>query len=69
MRKFLTFLVGIICGALVGGAVALLFAPSSGDEIREEASKRWEEAVSEAKKAMDDTRSDLENQYQQMKES
>ena len=34
MKYGITFAVGTLFGALIGGAVALLFAPSSGEELR-----------------------------------
>lgn len=41
MRRFMTFLAGALCGALVGSVTALLLAPYSGEDlqarIREEA--------------------------------
>ncbi len=34
MRRFMTFLAGTMCGALVGAVTALLLAPSSGEELQ-----------------------------------
>jgi gas vesicle protein len=34
MKYGVTFALGTLFGALIGGAVALLFAPSSGEELR-----------------------------------
>jgi gas vesicle protein len=34
MKYGITFALGTLFGALIGGAVALLFAPSSGEELR-----------------------------------
>lgn len=34
MRRFMTFLAGAMCGALVGSVAALLLAPSSGEEMQ-----------------------------------
>ena len=66
MNKFLSFLAGVICGALVGAGVALLLAPESGEELRADVAKRWEDALAEAKQAMEDTRADLQAQFDQM---
>jgi gas vesicle protein len=33
-QSFLSFLIGLIIGGLVGAAVALLYAPQSGEETR-----------------------------------
>lgn len=34
MRRFMTFLAGALCGALVGAVTSLLLAPSSGEELQ-----------------------------------
>ncbi len=34
MRRFMNFLAGALCGALVGAVTALLLAPSSGEELQ-----------------------------------
>lgn len=66
MNKILSFTAGAICGAIVGAAAALLLAPESGQELRSDVVKRWEEALAEAKQAMEDTRQDLQTQFEQM---
>ena len=40
MRRFGNFMVGIVCGALVGSIAALLLAPVSGEELRNQAAER-----------------------------
>jgi gas vesicle protein len=42
MRRFMTFLAGTICGALVGAVTALLLAPYAGEELRSRALERIE---------------------------
>ncbi len=66
MNKFFSFLAGIICGAIVGAGAALLFAPESGQELRADMVARWEDALREARQAMEQTRSDLQTQFEQM---
>ena len=34
MRRFMNFLAGALCGALVGAVTALLLAPTSGEELQ-----------------------------------
>jgi gas vesicle protein len=34
MRRFMNFLAGAMCGALVGAVTALLLAPTSGEELQ-----------------------------------
>jgi len=68
MNKIINFLAGTICGALVGAIVALLLAPASGEDLRHEMIARWEDALAEAQKAMEDTRSELQAQFEQMQQ-
>ena len=66
MNKMLSFMAGAFCGAIVGTTAALLLAPASGEELRSEMVNRWEEALTEAKQAMEETRADLQSQFEQM---
>lgn len=68
MNKLMSFLAGGLCGVLVGAAIALLLAPSSGQQLRDDVVTRWEDALSEAKKAMEETRADLQKQFEQMQQ-
>ena len=67
MNKLFSFLAGALAGALVGAVLALLLAPASGEQLRTEATDRWQQALAEARRAMEDTRRDMEAQYEQMK--
>jgi gas vesicle protein len=49
-----SLLAGITIGALVGAGIALLFAPSSGEETRRELSRRARSARDEAMDRLDD---------------
>lgn len=68
MNRILSFLAGTMCGAVVGATVALLLAPSSGDELRSEVTHRWEDALNEARLAMEETRRDLQAQFEMMQQ-
>jgi gas vesicle protein len=68
MNKLFNFLAGALCGAIVGATAALLMTPSSGQQLRDEAMARWEEALTEARLAMEETRQELQSQFEQMKE-
>jgi len=68
MNKIFNFLAGALCGAIVGATAALLMTPSSGQQLREDAMTRWEDALSEARLAMEETRQELQAQFEQMKE-
>jgi gas vesicle protein len=67
MNKMFSFLAGSLCGALVGSVLALLLTPASGPQLRSDATARWETAVREAREAMEETRRELEAQFDQMK--
>lgn len=69
MNKFMGFMAGAVCGALVGAVTALLFAPSSGSELIDSAEERWQMTKREARQAMEDRRRELEGQYNTAKSS
>lgn len=66
MNKSLSFLAGALCGAIVGATAAILLAPTSGEQLRQDMVLRWEEALAEARQAMEDTRLELQAQFEQM---
>ncbi|MGW8319388.1 MAG: YtxH domain-containing protein [Candidatus Promineifilaceae bacterium] len=66
MNKILSFLAGAMAGAIVGATAALLLAPASGEDLRAQMINRWEEALEEARLAMEETRRDLQAQLEQM---
>jgi gas vesicle protein len=56
------FVIGLFVGWLVGGTVALLLAPESGEELRNEIRSRSANFLGEIKSAADTRRADLEKQ-------
>ncbi len=66
MNKMFSFVAGAFCGAIVGATAALLLAPASGEDLRSEMVNRWDEALAEAKQAMEETRLELQTQFEQM---
>ena len=68
MNKLIGFMAGALCGAVVGATAAILLAPSSGEDLRNDIITRWEEALAEARQAMEDTRRDLQIQLDQMQQ-
>lgn len=68
MNKALNFMAGALCGALVGAVTALLLAPASGEQLRDDVISRWEEALNEARAAMEETRRDMQEQFEQMQQ-
>lgn len=67
MNKFFSFAAGALTGALAGAVLALLLTPASGEEIKTQAVERWETALKEAREAMEQTRAEMEAQFEQMK--
>jgi gas vesicle protein len=67
MHKVFSFMAGAICGALVGGVTALLLTPASGDELRQQAASRWEEALAEAKQASQRKQVEMEAEFERLK--
>jgi len=66
VNKLLSFIAGVMCGAVVGATAALLMAPAPGQTLRADVAQRWEDALNEARKAMEATRRDLQVQFDQM---
>jgi gas vesicle protein len=67
MRKFFSFVAGSISGALVGSVVALLMAPSSGDELRGSAQSRLDGFLNEVRRASAERRAELEAELEMLK--
>jgi gas vesicle protein len=63
MGKVLVFMGGVIAGAILGGAAALLLTPQSGDSLRGQARQRYENAVVAGRKAADERKQQLINEY------
>ncbi len=47
MKPFNSFIAGLLAGATIGGIIALLYAPQSGKETREQLKKKFEELEKE----------------------
>lgn len=62
MRKFFSFLIGTVMGALVGATVALLLAPESGEELRGTIRQRFESFQAEMTEAASSRKVELEKQ-------
>ncbi len=62
MRKTLSFIYGLLMGGLVGSAMGLLLAPSSGTALRNTMKERANNMQSQVKTAAADRRAELEKQ-------
>jgi gas vesicle protein len=62
MRGFISFLVGLLMGGLVGATLAVLFAPTSGAELRGQLQDRAQRIQLDVKEAASARRAELEQQ-------
>jgi gas vesicle protein len=69
MRRLVGFIAGAMCGAIVGAVAALLLAPSSGMELRQNVRVRFDEMLAEGRQAAADRRTELEAQLAALKRS
>ena len=67
MRRMFGFMIGIVVGALVGGTVALLLAPQTGDKFRSEIRARGEVLVNDVRHAAQARRIELTEQLGSMR--
>ena len=67
MRRFFSFLSGVLLGSLTGAVVALLFAPTSGEDIRTQARDRYHNIESEVRSAAATRRAELEKQLAELR--
>jgi len=67
VKKILGFLIGLLTGGLVGVTLAMLFAPSSGEEFRQGIRDRMEYIQSEVKLAAQERRAELERQLAELR--
>jgi len=62
MSKTSKFVKGAFFGALTGGILALLFAPKSGEEFRQELKVKVDEIATEVKKAAEEAQNEMEKE-------
>jgi gas vesicle protein len=62
MNRALNFLLGAAIGGFIGATLAILLAPSSGEELRSEIGMRKDRIRSEVVQAAADRRAELESQ-------
>ena len=60
MRKVFSLLIGLLAGALVGAAAAILLAPYSGQELQGRVRSRLQGLIEEGRKAALARREELE---------
>ena len=62
MRRLFSFFAGAIMGGLVGATVAVLLAPASGEDLREQLRERSIRLQDEIRSAAKDRRAELERE-------
>jgi gas vesicle protein len=67
MRRTISFFVGVVSGAMVGAAVAILLAPSSGQELQNRMRSRVQALIEEGRRAAAARRVELEAQLEAFK--
>ncbi|MCS6992765.1 MAG: YtxH domain-containing protein [Anaerolineales bacterium] len=67
MRSIFGFLIGVFVGWLVGSTLALLFAPTSGEKLRQELRARSNNFLTEIKSAAEARRQELEKQLAELR--
>ena len=67
MRRLLTFFSGVVLGGLVGAALALLFTPASGEQLRGNIQSRYIELRDEVQQAAESRRIELEEQLRELR--
>jgi gas vesicle protein len=69
MKKFLSFFVGTVMGALVGATLALLLTPSSGETLRGQIRERFAALQDELVQAANERKLELEAQLANMRQA
>lgn len=67
MRKVTSLLLGALVGGLVGSSLALLFAPSSGEETRQQINDYFTNLKQEVESAAEEKRAELEAQLKKLR--
>jgi gas vesicle protein len=67
MRKIFSFFTGMITGGLVGAIVAILLAPSSGEEIRGQLQERSIRLRDDIKAVAEERRAELERELETLR--
>jgi gas vesicle protein len=64
MRRVLSFIGGLLSGAIVGAAVVILLAPQSGADTRQRIVAKYEEIVDAGRQAILERRQSLRKEYE-----
>lgn len=67
MRKMFNFIIGMMMGGLVGATVALLLAPTSGEDIRSQIQEQSIRLRDEVKSVAEARRAELERELARLR--
>jgi len=67
MRRAFSFFIGTLIGGIIGAAVALLFAPSAGEELRDQINDRAQGLVADIRHAAITKRIELQDRLETLR--
>jgi gas vesicle protein len=67
MHRTYNFLSGALLGGLIGAGIAILLAPASGEELREQMQDRAKQVELEVKNAAASRRAEMEQQLAELR--
>jgi gas vesicle protein len=67
MRRFFSFFIGTLIGGTIGAAVALLFAPSAGVELRVQINDRAQGLAADVRQAANTKRIELQERLETLR--
>lgn len=67
MRRMFGFMIGIFTGALVGGVIALLLAPESGENLRGQLRDRGQNFLNDVRHSADARRIELRGHLESLR--
>jgi gas vesicle protein len=67
MRRAFSFLIGVLTGGIIGGAVALLFAPLAGKDLRFQINDRAQGLTANIRNAANTKRIELQERLETLR--
>ncbi|HEX7541177.1 MAG TPA: YtxH domain-containing protein [Anaerolineales bacterium] len=64
MRRAFSFFIGTLIGGIIGAAVALVFAPSAGEDLRGQINDRAQGLVADIRQAANTKRIELQERLE-----
>jgi gas vesicle protein len=67
MRRAFSFFIGTLIGGIIGAAVALVFAPSAGEDLRDQINDRAQGLVADIRQAANTKRIELQEHLESLR--